>query len=114
MAFTAMLSASLTPSVLLLLVLFVPLLSLMSLLLVIGVEGTYVFKTAHMFAVVANCVCAVVFCHGHAAPRPTIPVGELELARLTPQIGDILRQMSAIPRSVFSRWDVRKLSYSGG
>ena len=68
------LPASLTPSALLLVLLFVPLLSLLSLLLVLGAEGTRVFETARAFAVVANYIFAVVFCHGHGSLAPRNPL----------------------------------------
>ena len=71
--FTATLPASLTPSALLLVLLFVPLLSLLSLLLVLGAEGTRVLEVARAFEVVANDVCAVVFCHGDGSPAPRNP-----------------------------------------
>ena len=77
-----MLPVSLTPSALLLVLLFVPLLSLLSLLLVLGTEGTRVLEMARAFAVVANDVSAVVFYRGMEAPRSTISVVELERARL--------------------------------
>ena len=71
--FTATLPASLTPSALQLVLMFVPLLSLLSLLLVLGAEGTRVLEMARAFAVVANYVAAVVFCHGHGSPEPRNP-----------------------------------------
>ena len=71
--FTATLPASLTPSTLLLVLLFVPLLSLLSLLLVLGAEGIHVLEMARAFAVVANYVSADVFCRGHGSPAPRNP-----------------------------------------
>ena len=68
--FTVTLPASLTLSALLLVLLFVPLLALLSLLLVLGAEGTRVLEMARAFAAVANDVSAVVFCHGHGSPTP--------------------------------------------
>ena len=71
--FTATLAAALTPSTLLLVLLFVPLLSLLSLLLVLGAEGKRVLEMACAFAGRANDVCAVVFCRGHVSPAPRNP-----------------------------------------
>ena len=72
-----------TPSALLLVLLFVPLLSLLSLLLVLDAEGSRVLEMARVFAVVANYVSArLVSATGTAAPRPAIFVVELERARL--------------------------------
>ena len=36
----------------------------------LGAEGTRVLEMARAFAVVANDVSAVVFCHGHGSPAP--------------------------------------------
>ena len=52
--FTETLPASLRPSTLLLVLLFVPLLSLLSLLLMLGAEGTRALEMTRAFAVVAN------------------------------------------------------------
>ena len=71
--FTATLPASLTSSSLLLVLLLVPLLSLLSLLLVLGAERTRVLEMAHALAVVANDVSAVVFCREHGRPAPCNP-----------------------------------------
>ena len=86
-----------------LVLLVVPLLSLMSLLLVLGSEGTRVYEMTHALALVANNVSAVVFCRGHGSPAPRNSVVELERARLAAWIADIMRRMSAIPKSGFSR-----------
>ena len=52
---------------------FVPLFSLLSLLLVLGAEGTRVLEMTRTFPVVANDVPAVVFCRGHGSPAPRNP-----------------------------------------
>ena len=68
-----MLPASLTPSALLLVLLFVSLLSLLPLLLVLDTEATRDRKMARVFTVVANDVSAVVFCRGYGSPAPRNP-----------------------------------------
>ena len=90
------LPALLTPSALLLILLFVPLLSLLSLLLSLGAEGTRVHEIARAFAVVANYVSAVVFCHGHGSPDPqnfrrrarTDKVGRIDRGHYAANVGD--------------------------
>ena len=90
------LPASLTPSALLLVLLFVPLLSLLPLLLVLGAEGTRVFQMARAFTVVANDVSAVVFCRGHGSPAPCNPcrqaqtgkVGRIDSGHHAANVGD--------------------------
>ena len=86
-----------TPSTLLLVLLFVPLLSLLSLLLVLGAEGTCVLEMDRAFAVVANDVSAVVFCRGHGSPTPRNPrrrartgkVGRIDSAQYAANVGDL-------------------------
>ena len=88
--------ASLTPSALLLVLLFVPLLSLLSLLLVLGAEGTRVIEMARAFAVATNDVSAVVFCRGHGSPVPrnprrrarTVKVGSIDSGHHAANVGD--------------------------
>ena len=70
--FTATLPASLAPSALLLVLLFVPFLSLLLLLLVLGAEGTRALELARAFAVVANHASAVVFCRRPAPQSPSL------------------------------------------
>ena len=90
------LPASLTPSSLLLVLLFVQLLSLLSLLLVLGAEGKRVLGMARAFTVVANCVSAVVFCRGHGSLAPRNPlrrarmgkVGRIDSGHHAANIGD--------------------------
>ena len=53
--------------------LFIPFLSLLSLLLVLGAEGIRVLEMARAFAVVSNDVSAVVFCRGHGSPATRNP-----------------------------------------
>ena len=91
------LPASLTPSALLLVLLFVPLLSLLSLLLVLGAEGTRVLEMARAFAVVENYVSAVVSCRGHGSLAPRNPlrrartgkVGRKDSGHHAANIGDL-------------------------
>ena len=71
--FIATLPTSLTPSALLLVLLFVSLLSLISLLLVLGAEGTRILEVACAFAVVVNDVSEIIFCRGHGSPTPRNP-----------------------------------------
>ena len=75
---------------------FVPLLSLLSLLLVLGAEGTRVLEMARAFAVVANDVPAVVFCRGHGSPAPRNPrhrartgkIGRIDSGHYATNVGD--------------------------
>ena len=80
--FTVMLPASLTPSTLLLVVLFVSLLSLLPLLLVLGAEATRVRKIARVFAVVANGVSVVVFCREYGSPALRNPLRRPRTAKV--------------------------------
>ena len=94
--FTATLPTSLTPSALLPVLLFVPLLSLLSLLLVLGAEGTRVIEMARAFTVVENDVSAVVSCRGHGSPAPRNPrrrsrtgkVGRIDSGHRGANVGD--------------------------
>ena len=90
------LPALLTPSALLLVLLFVPLLSLLSLLLLLDAEGTRVHEMTRAFAVVANYASAVVFCRGHGSPDPqtfcrrarTDKVGRIDRGHYAANVGD--------------------------
>ena len=87
--------ASLTPSVLLLVLLFVPFLSLLLLLLVLGAEGTRVLEMARTFAVVEK--SAAVFCRGYGSPTPRNPrrrartgnVGRIDSGHHVANVGDL-------------------------
>ena len=86
----------LTPSALLLVLLFVPSLSLLSLLLMLGAEGTRVLEMARAFEVVANYISAVIFCCGYGIPDPrnlrrrarTGKVGRIDSRHHAANVGD--------------------------
>ena len=51
-------------------------------MLVLGAEGTRVLGMARAFAVVANCVSAVVFCRGHGSLAPRNPLRRARMGKV--------------------------------